>query len=194
MRGVSAHLWWHALGVTATRLIELLGLLQRGPRVKAAELAGRLGVHERTVRRDVERLEAAGVVIYRSRGRHGGYWMGAARELEADGRLGPFLLSGDEAVAVVTGLRAIRPRNRSGGAPSDEERAATRRFQGWAGRSEADVFGDARRVLGRVWRVMPAGERQRVRRLEVAIAWAGDRVGPIAPAADFSSIRTSDAS
>ncbi|MFF7247318.1 helix-turn-helix transcriptional regulator [Embleya sp. NPDC008237] len=62
-----------------------------GPR-----LAARLGVSPRTVRRDVQRLRAAG---YPVRTMSGGY------RLDAGGPLPPLLLDDDEAVAIVTGLR-----------------------------------------------------------------------------------------
>ncbi|MDI3345865.1 YafY family protein [Streptomyces sp. AJ-1] len=57
----------------AARLIRMVLLLQSRPRMTAAELAGELGVSERTVARDAEALSEAGIPVYAERGRAGGY-------------------------------------------------------------------------------------------------------------------------
>jgi predicted DNA-binding transcriptional regulator YafY len=84
----------------ADRLLELLALLGTRPQWAATELALRLEITERTVRRDVTRLREIGYPIVAAPGLHGGYALGAG------GKLPPLLLDDDEAVAVAIGLSA----------------------------------------------------------------------------------------
>ncbi len=88
------------------RVLALLELLQSGGTRTKAELAERLGVDERTVRRYVDHLIDLDVPVESVRGRYGGYRLGAAF------RLPPLMLSDDEALAVLLGLLAGR---RAGG-------------------------------------------------------------------------------
>ena len=81
------------------RLLELLGLLQSRPVWSGPELARRLGVTERSIRRDVERLRELGYPVEASKGVGGGYRLGAGRALP------PLLLDAEEAVAVAVCLR-----------------------------------------------------------------------------------------
>jgi predicted DNA-binding transcriptional regulator YafY len=85
---------------SAGRLLTLLSLLQTRPHWNAVELAQRLAVTTRTVRRDVTRLRDLGYPVLADPGPTGGYQLGAG------GALPPLLLSDDEAVVVVLGLRA----------------------------------------------------------------------------------------
>ncbi|HXR29060.1 MAG TPA: YafY family protein [Solirubrobacteraceae bacterium] len=85
---------------TSTRLLELLSLLQARRHWSGAELAERLQVGARTIRRDVERLRRIGYPIEATPGIDGGYRLGAG------GSLPPLLLDEEEAVAVAVGLRA----------------------------------------------------------------------------------------
>jgi predicted DNA-binding transcriptional regulator YafY len=85
---------------SAGRLLTLLSLLQSRPHWSASELADRLDVTPRTVRRDITRLRELGYPVPAEPGPHGGYQLGAG------GALPPLLLTDDEAVAVATGLQA----------------------------------------------------------------------------------------
>ncbi|MET7988699.1 MULTISPECIES: YafY family protein [unclassified Streptomyces] len=84
---------------TSARLLRLLSLLQAHREWSGADLAGRLGVTARTVRRDVERLRELGYPVNATPGTGGGYQLGAGAELP------PLLLDDEEAVAVAVGLR-----------------------------------------------------------------------------------------
>lgn len=80
------------------RALQLLELLQSAHMRTVAELAERLGVDERTVRRDVARLSALGVHVESVRGRYGGYRLAPGR------RVLPIMFSSEEVVAVFLGL------------------------------------------------------------------------------------------
>ncbi|MFI9153477.1 helix-turn-helix transcriptional regulator [Streptomyces sp. NPDC053367] len=84
---------------TSARLLRLLSLLQAHREWSGPELAERLGVTPRTVRRDVDRLRELGYPVHASPGTGGGYQLGVGAELP------PLLLDDDEAVAVAVGLR-----------------------------------------------------------------------------------------
>jgi predicted DNA-binding transcriptional regulator YafY len=84
---------------TSARLLRLLSLLQARRDWSGADLACRLEVSERTVRRDVERLRDLGYPVHATRGTDGGYRLGAGAAMP------PLLLDDEEAVAVAVGLR-----------------------------------------------------------------------------------------
>src|SRR5581483_9525678 len=84
---------------TSARLLRLLSLFQGQRCWSGADLARRLEVTGRTLRRDVERLRSLGYPVHSTPGAEGGYQLGAGSTLP------PLLLDDDEAVAVAIGLR-----------------------------------------------------------------------------------------
>ncbi|WP_422741839.1 helix-turn-helix transcriptional regulator [Mycobacterium sp. WMMD1722] len=84
---------------TTGRVLHLLGLLQSRRVWSGDELAERLGVTTRSVRRDIERLRDLGYPVAASKGHGGGYQLGAGAALP------PLLLDPDEAVAMAVCLR-----------------------------------------------------------------------------------------
>ncbi|MEU8804744.1 YafY family protein [Spirillospora sp. NPDC048819] len=86
-------------GRPAIRLLNLLSLLQTPREWPGTELAGRLGVSGRTVRRDIDRLRELGYPVEAARGLGGGY------RLVAGTAMPPLLLDDEESVAIAVGLR-----------------------------------------------------------------------------------------
>ena len=84
---------------TSGRLLTLLSLLQGRRGWPGSELADRLGVSGRTIRRDVERLRDLGYPVESMTGPAGGY------QLRAGTAMPPLLLDDDEAIAIAVGLR-----------------------------------------------------------------------------------------
>jgi predicted DNA-binding transcriptional regulator YafY len=84
---------------TSARLLALLSLLQVRREWTGQELAERLEVGPRTIRRDVEKLRSLGYPVEAAPGVAGGYRLGAGGELP------PLLLDDAEAIAVAVGLR-----------------------------------------------------------------------------------------
>lgn len=84
---------------TTSRALTLLNLLQTHRHWTGPELAGRLGVTERTIRRDVDRLRELGYRVESVPGALGGY------RLEGGTAVPPLLLTDAEAVAIAIGLR-----------------------------------------------------------------------------------------
>ena len=135
------------MGSPTSRLLALLEALQARPVVTGSELADRLGVDARTVRRYVVALQDLGIPVEGQRGSGGGY------RLRPGYRLPPLMLTGDEAVVVVLGLLAAR---RHG---LDTESAA------------------AEEALAKVFRVLPADLRRRAEALEHALGFTAETVG-----------------
>ncbi len=84
---------------TSARLLSLLSLLQLRREWTGPELADRLGVGPRTIRRDVDKLRSLGYPVEAAPGVAGGYRLGTGAQLP------PLLLDDAEAVAVAVGLR-----------------------------------------------------------------------------------------
>jgi predicted DNA-binding transcriptional regulator YafY len=84
---------------TSSRLLEMLSLLQGRRDWPGIELADRLEVSGRTIRRDVERLRRLGYPVESLTGPAGGY------RLRAGSAMPPLLLDDDEAIAIAVGLR-----------------------------------------------------------------------------------------
>ncbi|MGW7439502.1 helix-turn-helix transcriptional regulator [Streptomyces sp. NPDC054849] len=85
---------------TPARLLSLLSLLQTPREWPGSELAQRLRVSARTIRRDIERLRDLGYPVEATLGAEGGY------RLVAGAAMPPLLLDDEEAVAIAVGLRA----------------------------------------------------------------------------------------
>ncbi|MFJ6854530.1 helix-turn-helix transcriptional regulator [Streptomyces sp. NPDC091271] len=85
---------------TTERVLTLLGLLQQRHVWTGPELADRLGVTPRTVRRDVERLRKLGYPVHADLGVGGGYRLGPGQDLP------PLLLDDEEAIATAVSLLA----------------------------------------------------------------------------------------
>lgn len=134
--------------VAAARLLSLLGLLQVRRDWSNAELARRLEVDPRTVRRDIERLRALGYPVQSTRGTAGGYRLGAGAELP------PLLLDDEEAVAIAVALRTA------------------------AGGSVIGLEETAVRALTKLERVLPARLRRRVAAVaQATVILDGDPLG-----------------
>jgi predicted DNA-binding transcriptional regulator YafY len=87
------------MSLTSSRLLELLSLLQGRRDWPGAELADRLEVSARTIRRDIERLRQLGYPVESLTGPAGGY------RLRAGTAMPPLLLDDEEAIAIAVGLR-----------------------------------------------------------------------------------------
>ncbi|QVQ50311.1 YafY family transcriptional regulator [Spiractinospora alimapuensis] len=125
---------------TAGRLLSLLSLLQTAPEWTGEQLAERMDVTTRTIRRDVDRLRELGYPIESTSGVAGGYRLGPG------GRMPPLLLDEEEALAVAVGLRTAA--------------------QG----SVAGIEESSVRALTKLHQVLPPRLRQRVEALTLATA------------------------
>ncbi len=137
---------------TGSRTLQLLSLLQTHRYWTGQELADRLEVSPRTLRRDVERLRDLGYPVDATRGVAGGY------QLAAGASLPPLVVDDEEAVALAIGLR-------------------TAAQSGITGVADASV-----RALAKVVQVMPPRLKRRVDALRVATLAAELRPGPVVDA------------
>jgi predicted DNA-binding transcriptional regulator YafY len=150
---------------TSSRLLELLSLLQGRRDWPGDELADRLEVSARTIRRDVERLRRLGYPVESLTGPAGGY------RLRAGTAMPPLLLDDEEAIAIAVGLRTAA-------------RASV------AGIEEAAV-----RALVKLEQVLPAHLRRRVGALgsaTVTPAVGGPMVDPQALTVVAAACRDSE--
>ncbi|MEV8568261.1 WYL domain-containing protein [Streptomyces sp. NPDC051322] len=85
---------------TPARLLQLLSLLQTPREWPGGELADRLAVSRRTIRRDIDRLRDLGYPVQATMGSDGGYRLVAGKAMP------PLVLDDEEAVAIAVGLRA----------------------------------------------------------------------------------------
>src|SRR5215217_8041037 len=93
---------------TSSRLLTLLSLLQARRDWSGSELADRVEVSRRTIRRDVERLRDLGYPVESVTGPAGGY------RLRAGTAMPPLLLDDEEAIAIAVGLRTAARASVSG--------------------------------------------------------------------------------
>ncbi|HEY1275307.1 MAG TPA: YafY family protein [Thermoleophilaceae bacterium] len=139
---------------TSSRLLTMLSLLQGRRDWPGTELADRLEVSPRTIRRDVDRLRELGYPVESTTGPAGGY------RLRAGAAMPPLLLDDDEAIAIAVGLRT----------------AASAFVDGI---EETSI-----RALVKLEQVLPAHLRRRVRALqtstETLVTGGGPTVDPAA--------------
>jgi predicted DNA-binding transcriptional regulator YafY len=97
-----------------TRVLTVLEMLQSRPRLSGRELAERLEVDQRTVRRYVTMLQDLGIPVESERGRYGAY------RLRPGYKLPPLMFTDDEALALMLGLLVARRLGLATTAPSVE--------------------------------------------------------------------------
>jgi predicted DNA-binding transcriptional regulator YafY len=146
---------------TSSRLLTLLSLLQARRDWPGNELADRLEVSGRTIRRDIERLRELGYPVESMTGPSGGY------QLRAGTAMPPLLLDDDEAIAVAVGLRTA------------------------AGASVSGIEETAVRALVKLEQVLPKHLRRRVSALQsstMRLSWDGGGGTPQADPQDLTAI------
>ncbi|HEY0690157.1 MAG TPA: WYL domain-containing protein, partial [Kribbella sp.] len=87
------------MATASSRLLRLLSLLGARPNWSGQDLADRLGISTRTLRRDMESLRELGYPVQALKGPDGGYQLGAGSKLP------PLLLDDEQAVAVAVALQ-----------------------------------------------------------------------------------------
>ncbi len=151
---------------TSARLLQLLTLFQQRRYWPGAELAARLEVTSRTLRRDVDKLRTLGYPVHSTSGVEGGYQLGAGSQMP------PLLLDDGEALAVALGLRLA-----SAGTIEGVEEASVR-------------------AMAKLEQILPRRLRQRVAAIEGAVVVSdseGARVPPATLAAVASACREKEA-
>jgi predicted DNA-binding transcriptional regulator YafY len=138
---------------TTTRVLTALEMLQARKQLSGPELAERLEVNVRTVRRYIAALQDLGFPVETVRGRYGAY------RLRPGYKLPPLMFTDDEALAVVLSLLAARRIGLGIAAP--------------------DVAG----ALAKVERVLPAALRDRVRAVQESVVLAPGALRPDEPPA-----------
>ncbi len=123
-----------------TRVLTVLELLQSRHRIGGTELAERLEVDKRTIRRYITMLQDLGIPVETERGRYGGY------RIRGGHRLPPMMFTDDEALAVVLGLLAARRLGLTASAPDTEG------------------------ALAKIERVLPDALREQVRAVQGALS------------------------
>jgi predicted DNA-binding transcriptional regulator YafY len=150
---------------TSSRTLRLLSLLQNHRFWPGAELAERLGVSPRTLRRDVDRLRELGYPVTAHPGVDGGY------QLASGSALPPLVVDDEEAVALAVGLRlATQGADAPGTSGQDTAERGT-------------VAEAAARALAKVTQVMPARLRRRVEAVAAmteSATWGAARAGQVA--------------
>jgi predicted DNA-binding transcriptional regulator YafY len=119
-----------------TRVLTVLELLQARGQISGSELAERLEIDRRTVRRYITMLQDLGIPVEAERGRYGGY------RLRPGFKLPPLMFTEDEALAIVLGMLTARRIGLTGAAPAVEG------------------------ALAKVDRVLPAALRERIQAVQ----------------------------
>jgi predicted DNA-binding transcriptional regulator YafY len=136
---------------TSARLLRLLSLLQTRRDWSGRDLADRLEVTTRTVRKDMERLRGLGYPIHATPGVAGGYRLGAGAAMP------PLLLDDEDAVAVAVGLRTA------------------------AGGTVTGIEESSLRALAKLEQVLPSRLRHRVHALQAATVPIPGGAAPVDP-------------
>ena len=97
-----------------TRVLTILEMLQSHRKLRGQELAQRLEVDVRTIRRYITMLQDLGIPVEAERGRYGAYY------LRPGFKLPPMMFTDDEALAVILGLLAARKIGLASEAPAVE--------------------------------------------------------------------------
>lgn len=131
---MSGMCWDEGMAATSARALEILSVMSSGRIVSSAALASRLGVGERTIRRDFETLRDLGYDVEPIRGVGGGY------RLRGGSRILPMVFDEDQVVAIALALQTA-PTVLAGIAESNSRALATiRQFMPERLRIESDAF------------------------------------------------------